>query len=227
MTVSSNYRKLTVKQVMNVAPRLQNAWKNAEIPRLQRSLVAGELEQYRRGEQIAPFDALHAVLRHISVADVVPTLLDVGASSGHYKEVLQLRGFDCIYRAADYSENFKKLAEFLYHDIEFDVCDAINLPYLDESFDIVLSSGCILHVLDYGEAISEAVRVAKKYVIFHRTPVAGRTTYFEKLAYGVPCLEIHFSQDELFEIFDGLNLDFVTSVVIAGTNQKTYLFEKQ
>jgi len=158
---------------------------------------------------------------------VVPTLLDLGASSGHYSEVLQLRGFDCIYRAADYSENFRKLARLLYPTVEFDICDARELPYLDGAFDIVLSSGCILHILEYEDAIREAVRVARRYVIFHRTPVAEKTAFFQKLAYGVPCLEIHFSEGVLFDIFDDLRLDLVAVTQIGDTNHKTYLFEKQ
>ena len=60
------------------------------------------------------------------------------------------------------------------------------MRYRNNAFDVVISGCCLLHILEYEEAVAEVVRVARSYAIFHRTPfvLEEPNRYFRKLAYG-------------------------------------------
>jgi hypothetical protein len=49
--------------------------------------------------------------------------------------------------------------------------DASNLPFADDTFDIVLSAETSEHILDRGKMVAEMKRVARKYVVV-TTPVS-------------------------------------------------------
>jgi len=133
----------------------------------------------------------------------------------------------------DYSESFKRVAKALYPDVAFDVGDARALPYQDEAFDVVLHGSAILHILQYEKAIQEAARVARRYVLFHRTAVDVKnpTSFHYKEAYDRPVLEIRFSHDELLRIFRRSGLKYVTEkdlfMTESGYGHRTYVLAKQ
>jgi SAM-dependent methyltransferase len=206
MTVSSNYRELNVVDAWRVAGELYEAWKDDSIPRKQFELCTRpEMDRIRRGEIFEPFAALIRCLRRLPVVmnQSAVTMLDVGAASGFYGEVIKQAGFQFHYTALDFSPAFKELAAQIYPGLKFIIADARGIPSLDAQFDIVLSSAVMMHCVEYELAFSEAVRVSKRYVLLHRTPVLTTrpTSYFVKDAYGVPCIEIHFGESELFELF--------------------------
>jgi len=227
-----DYRRIDPLEAVIVAAEHANAWKDPDIPKLQYEIASRELDNYRKGISVPPFNALIRCLRQISFGPKV-SLLDVGASAGYYSEVLKIAGYDFDYTALDFSPTFKELAEELYPGIRFDLGDARQLPYAHDAFDIVLSGCCMLHILDYGQVIRETARVTSRYAIFSKTPIRfDATTYFEKTAYGKPCLEIHFSEAELLELFadSGLRLIYSTDVYSAVTElggYRTYLLEKK
>lgn len=213
--VSANYRELLPDEIQSVADACAQAWQDATIPEKQLEIVKSELTAFRSGLPVVPYDALVKTVRHIPMRVLMarPNVLDVGASSGYYREVLQASGFRFLYRAVDFSSAFKTLAERLYPGIAYDVADARKLPYPDNSHDIVLNSAVIMHTLEYEQVIQETARVAKQYVIFHRTPIGdGPTRYWQKDAYGIPCLEIHFNEAELLKLFDKAGLELAQSV---------------
>ena len=89
----------------------------------------------------------------------------------------------------------------------------------------------ILHVRDYEKAIREAARVAKKYVLFHRTPVHDKpTSFYYKEGYDQPMMEIRFNQNDLYKQFQKSGLRLVTEVDISKTAEgyviRTYVTEK-
>lgn len=234
VSVSTNYRELTHAEAEVLAGVYDKAWQDPEIPRRQyESVVKPELEWFRSGNKVAPFDALVKCLTNKMWFNTLkPTMLDVGASGGYYSEIVHsVYPFD--YTGCDYSEAFQRLAGELYPGIKFDVADARALPYESESFDIVLSGAAIMHIAEYELAIAEAARVASKYVIFHRTPVLtdAATKFFEKEAYGVRCLEIHFNKSELAALFEANELDPVHSEEVFWNHAErfghmTYLLKK-
>ncbi len=204
--ISENYRKLEADQIPVIASVYADAWQDPEIPQRQYdACVKQELEDFRRFKPNAPFDTLGVLLGLLSKLNAPETrLLDVGASSGYYKEVLGLLNFACQYTAVDYSVYFQGFAEATFPGIDFHLGSATDLPFEDKSFDIVLHGAAIMHIQDYAKAIAEAVRVARRYIIFHRTPVFTdftQTEAFVKTAYGVPCFEWHFGETELWRLF--------------------------
>lgn len=233
VSVSTNYRRLTPGEVPIVAAECDAAWKSAVIPRRQWvSVVRGELERYREGQKQRHFDVLIETLQKTGLDN--PKVLEVGASSGFYSEVFKIAGYRCQYTAMDYSEEYEKLAYELFPDIDFKVGDARDIPYPDDSFSIVISGCVIIHIYEWEKAIAEAARVAKDYVVMSRTPVtySEPTTWFQKDAYSVPCLEAHFNQSELFDSFARCGLDYVSELTTYDDPenhycQKTYLLAKR
>ena len=199
--------------------QIESAWKEPFVPELQLRVVKEQITAYRDGCRIPVFDALVDVLQHNLVQRGAQiTLLEVGCSSGYYNEVLNSSGLQVVYRGCDYSTGFVKLAKKLYPSLGFDLEDACEMSYAADSFDVVISSGCLLHILDFKRAIVEASRVAREFVAFHRTPVThfARTTYFSKSAYGTRMLEIHFNEQELVREFSAVGLQVVDAKAYEG-----------
>lgn len=193
-------------------------------------MVKTELANLRNGFACAPFSALVRCIQRLPAELLAsnPRLLDVGAASGYYSEILRLAGFTFDYTGLDFSTTFKELAETLYPGIAFDVGDARALPYADHSFDAVLTSAVIMHVLEYPQIIKEVARVAKQFVIFNRTPVSVNkaTSFWVKEAYGVPVLELAFNESELRGLFKDCGLTLMHSETVFwahDSGHRTYL----
>ncbi len=210
---------------------LSSAWQDPSIPAQQLAVVEKELETFRVGGKVPPFDTLANILGFVPGGGL--SLLEIGASSAFNSEVLKIAGLDFDYHACDYSQEFKELAAVRYPGIPFTVADACDLPYPDASFDVVVSGGCLMHIADYVAAIREAVRVSKKYVLFHRTPiVCDRGTFtFTKEAYGVKMTETHFNHREFQIMMQMAGLKPVAELdvfwdVFKGEGQMDYLMRK-
>lgn len=221
-----------------VAAHLSEAWQDPEIPQRQYELfVKKQLEDYRNGQPLDVYDNIIDIIKSNIDIDESKRILEIGCSSGYYNEALKIKGVTAEYSGCDYSEVFIDFARKLYPDIDFQVQDARALTYPDGSFDIAVSGGCLLHIMDYEKAITETARVAKDYVIFHRTPVLHKkeTSYFIKTAYGVKMFEIHFNERELLRLMKKNNLRLVDIITFNAAFEdsigdfyayKTYLCEK-
>jgi len=235
--VSTGYQPLAEAQALATGQQLRDSWKDATIPDRQRAIVEPQLDAYRSGEPVAVFDALVDILKFNIPSLAGQHLLEVGCSSGYYAEVFSIKKLGLQYQGCDYSVPFIDLARRRHPGIAFEVQDATGLRYADARFDIVVSGGCILHIPDYERAIAEAARVARRWVIFHRTPVlstSGPITYTKK-AYGVDTIEIHFNEQALVRLFSrhamrvvdvnthSVGWEAAISDVLA---MKTYLCEK-
>ncbi len=235
LSVSTNYRELTTEaEIRHVAESCAKAWQDPAIPARQYELaVQSELAGFRRGQPSRPFDALVECFCRLPAEflESRPRLLDVGASGGYARDVLEIAGFHFHYTGLDFSEPFARFAAERYPGIQWDIGDARRLPYPDGWFPIVLHGACLMHVLDYRKVIAEAARVSSRYVLFHRTPVVTDrpTVFFVKQAYGIDCLEIHFNEEELRALFlaNGLRLQYTLDVFWNGTSgHRDYLVEK-
>lgn len=204
---STDYAEIGMNEREESMHQLKDAWQGDNIPTRQRQGVDRELAAYRAGKPSQGFDVLIEMLN--SVGQCRPdnpsplSLLEVGCSSGYYSEALAIKNMNVSYSGCDYSTAFIGMAKHLYPALDFRVEDATALRYADESFDVVVSGCCILHIPDYEAAIRESARVARSHVIFHRTPVLlqQQTSYFTKQAYGVKTVEIHFNEQELVALF--------------------------
>jgi SAM-dependent methyltransferase len=201
-----------------VSQSLLEGWKDPAVPARQRALVETELAALRRGEPVAPFDAL----------------AEIGCSSGYYHEVLEyLLGLDLRYTGADYSPSFVDMARRLYPRARFSVADGARLPFRDAAFDVAVSGGVLLHVPNWEEHVAETVRVAGRYVVAHRTPVRrrGPTQAFAKQAYGAGTVELRFAERDLVAAFVRSGVRLVHAVHLASDDARdehwvSYLFAR-
>ena len=212
-----------------VSDALINAWKNHSIPGAQGALVAHELSEMYAGCLIRPYQALAEAVR--ATGCEFGEMIEVGCATGYYSEVLRyLLGHEINYKGIDYSEAMIVEARRKYPNISFQVGDAMALPFANGACDILISGCVLLHMPDYRQAIAESARVSRRWVIFHRTPMTTRKTrYFIKKAYGVPCVEIHFGEQEFMEICTHHGLKLVKEFEITRGESEyvmTYLFEK-
>ncbi len=96
-------------------------------------------------------------------------LLEIGCGAGrylrafkHYRPDLDLHGCDISHIALAEAE-----AADPNREIDYKPGDALNLPYEDNSFDIVLLFDVFEHVTDVGKAADEVARVLKPGGVFH------------------------------------------------------------
>jgi 2-polyprenyl-3-methyl-5-hydroxy-6-metoxy-1,4-benzoquinol methylase len=228
MIVSGNFRKLSgLEEAKKYYEQLKDSWKDPSIPESQYNYaVKNELEAYHKGAPCAPFRSFtDCLLRLPPEFDKPETqLLEIGASGGYYGEVMRIAGFRMTYAGLDYSPEFEKLSKRLYPDQKFYLANADKLPFEDNTWDIVVSGCMIIHCLNYEEIIKETIRVAKKYVMFSRNPIyfGGDTEYYYKEAYGVPCIEIHFAERELYDLFNKYGLKCIYQSDIFYRPQESY-----
>jgi len=201
---------------------LTDAWKDQSIPEQQLQLTDGELRRWHKGEHIAPFAAFTKALQ--SLPSSAQNVLEIGCGVGHYAEVIPAGEFH--YTGVDYSEEFIRVAKLRRPWHRFEVMDALALEYADREFDTVVSGCCLIHIMDWRKALLEAARVAKSYIILHRTPISDSPTrYFLKQAYGVECLTISFNRAEIADEMALSSFRFREEFVVTE-EQRTLIFER-
>lgn len=234
--VSTHYIEMARDEVDSESTRLRMAWTDDGLPAKQRDLVDRQLAAYRRGAAVDVFDVMVKSLRDLSDCASPVSVLEVGCSSGYYSEVFEVAGLNLAYTGCDYSEPFVAMARQRYPALPFDVQDATALKYADKSFEVVISGCCLLHIPEYQAAVAETARVARRYAIFHRTPVVlGRPNkYYRKLAYGVETVEIHFNEPEFLRLLNDNGLELLVTYTIdetlsqgTGHATRTYLCIKK
>lgn len=231
--ISANYQQLRSDEIADIATRHGNAWQHPDIPNRQWAMcVAPELEQWTAGKDVAPYSAFIRCLDKLPLSDWKDTsILDVGASSGYYREVMRRAGFDYTYTACDFSPAYERLAHEVWPDMDFHIAPATQLPFADGSFDIVLSGGMLMTMpQEWEKAVAEMVRVSRRYVVLHRTPVLTDklTAVFVKEAYGVPTIECHFNETEFKYklLMAGLIIRHAEDVFFSdGFGHRTYVCE--
>lgn len=217
--------------------KFESSWQDQALPAKQWTVVERQLALIRQSQKFPP--ALQAMIDLVKLSGLKrPTILEIGCSSGYIGEVLKLAKLDIKYQGCDYSASFIDLANQKFPKHQFQVCDATQLPYQSGQFDIVISGCCLLHILKFPKAIAESARVAKNYVLFHKTPIIHLkpTLYTVKTAYGVKMFEIQFNETELIDLLAKYGLSILTnriyaSMTITGLDEpifyKDYLCQKK
>lgn len=108
--------------------------------------------------------------QYASVLKQVPIgakVLDAGCGDGVLSIMLAQKG--AVVTGTDISEPniaaAKKYAEKVGLKIDFKVADIENLPFLDNEFDIVVSSHVLEHIPDFDKGFHEIMRVTKKRAV--------------------------------------------------------------
>ncbi|WP_334156902.1 class I SAM-dependent methyltransferase [Oryzomicrobium sp.] len=217
--VSTDYQELADEGRTAELERLGPAWKSEILPARQRELVERELTAYLQGAAVPVFDVLVRSLRDLDDTGEPLRVLEVGCSSGYYSEVFAIAGLVVEYAGCDYSEAFVAMARARYPGLNFAVEDATALGYPDGAYDVVISGCCLLHIPAYPLAVAETARVARRYAIFHRTPVViGRPDmYYRKKAYGVETVEIHFNEAGFLALLAASGLELIATHTLDET----------
>lgn len=237
--VSSNYIALQEDEANAEGQRLRDAWHHDALPGRQRELVEHQLRQYRAGDRIDVFDVFVQSVRDLHDLGESASLLEIGCSSGYYSEIVDIAKLPLRYSGCDYAPAFIEMACKKYPNVEFAVEDATALRYPTAGFDIVVSGCCLLHIPDYAKAVEESARVARRYAIFHRTPVVwGQPEqWYRKQAYGVETVEIHFNEPEFLDLLDKSGLELICTHTLSeesvdafrtqGHASRTYVCRKK
>ncbi|HKP54476.1 MAG TPA: class I SAM-dependent methyltransferase [Chloroflexia bacterium] len=104
-----------------------------------------------------------------AIEDTSGKLLEIGCGAGrytraflHYRPDLAVYGCDISHIALTEARAADSTGK-----IEYKLGDALDLPYEDNSFDIVLLFDVFEHVTDVGKAADEVARVLKPGGVFH------------------------------------------------------------
>lgn len=193
--VSSEYQ--LVENPKLLASQLEYGWRTRSVADRQLAAYRPLLDEMHRGNPRQDFKAAAQALCLTKLNAL--TLLEVGCGNGYYSEVLSfLTRRPIQYTGLDYSQSMVESARATYAQHQFVVASATELPYPDQSFDVVWSGTVLMHLVNYERAIEEASRVSHHFCIFHSTPVLSEnaTTFLTKRAYGTPVVEVILNQLE-------------------------------
>lgn len=130
------------------------------------------------------------------------TTLETGAGSGKFSFMLADEGYEAT--AMDFNktilEALKRNNEKVSKKIKIVEGNILNIPFPDNSFDLVLAEGINEHLLgcDREKAIKEMVRVSKNKIIIF-VPDAQSLEYIKKYPEGLTG-EYPFSKRELVDL---------------------------
>lgn len=93
------------------------------------------------------------------------SVLDAGAGEGFTLVKLARCKIGKRVEGVDNSERAVKIGKKMYPGLNLIQGDIYNLPYKDNSFDIVLCTEVLEHLEDPGRALEELKRVTKKYIM--------------------------------------------------------------
>lgn len=93
------------------------------------------------------------------------SILDVGCGEGFTLYKLSSAGIGKKLEGIEYSKKAISLGKKQYPDVVIKQGSIYDLPYKDNSFDLVLCTEVLEHMDDPKKALSELVRVSKKYLL--------------------------------------------------------------
>ena len=93
------------------------------------------------------------------------SILDAGCGEGFTMEKLLKSGVGKKIEGVEYSKEAILLGEKLFPNLIFKKGSAYELPYKDNSFDLVICTEVLEHLEEPTKALREMLRVSKKYLI--------------------------------------------------------------
>lgn len=103
----------------------------------------------------------HYVELVLRYAPTASRILDLGCGTGISARLLNQAGYDVV--GTDISSLFLNEAKNWENEkLRYQVCDVMELPYKDDSFDVICSNELIEHLPDVQTALNEMVRVVRK-----------------------------------------------------------------
>jgi len=104
-------------------------------------------------------------LTNLTAAKKVDSILDVGCGEGFTLNRLKKQGIGKKLEGIEYLQAAIDLGKKTYPDIKITKGTIYELPYKDNSFDLVLCTEVLEHLEDPQKALKELVRVSNKYLV--------------------------------------------------------------
>lgn len=95
----------------------------------------------------------------------VEKILDAGCGEGFTLEYLRVRKIGKSYEGIDFLKRAIEIGTKVHPNIKLREASIYELPYKDNSFDLVLSTEVLEHLEDPKKALREIFRVSRKYVV--------------------------------------------------------------
>ncbi len=95
----------------------------------------------------------------------VNSILDAGAGEGFTLEMLRKEKIGKTYEGIDFLKKAVEIGKKVHPKIKLNQASIYELPYKDNSFDLVLSTEVLEHLEDPKKALKQIFRVSKKYVL--------------------------------------------------------------
>lgn len=107
------------------------------------------------------FSALISMIKTLKVASI----LDAGCGEGFTMNRLIKNGIGKKIEGVEYSEEAINFGKKLFPDLTIKQASIYNLPYQNNSFDLILCTEVLEHLEDPAKALRGMLRVCKKYLI--------------------------------------------------------------
>ncbi len=121
----------------------------------------GAFDRLRQPERLERLE-VNRVINIISENREIKSALDIGTGTAVFAEAFVKNGFDVS--AIDLNPDMIEKAKLYAPNVTCKVAPAENIPFEDNSFDLVFM-GLVFHEVDnYEKALSEAKRVGKKVI---------------------------------------------------------------
>lgn len=95
----------------------------------------------------------------------VDSILDAGAGEGFTLEYLRTQNIGKTYEGIDFLKTAVELGHDAHPKIILKEASIYDMPYKDNSFDLVICTEVLEHLEDPKKALKEIFRVTKKYVL--------------------------------------------------------------
>ncbi|MBU1586704.1 MAG: class I SAM-dependent methyltransferase [Actinobacteria bacterium] len=191
-------------------PNAFRVWNSRTAARQDRAwapLVARAIAGNPREDIVALYDALD------STGVTAGTILEVGCGGGYNSELIAHHTPGLRYTGIDLSESMVEVSRAKYPDRDFRVASALDLPFDDGAFDVVIDGVALLHIPPWREAIAEYRRVASRFVVLHGLTLSDHETVaFGKYAYGQPSREFILNRADVVAACEALGLRLVASL---------------
>lgn len=93
------------------------------------------------------------------------TVLDAGCGEGFTMDKLSKNGIGEKIEGVEYSKDAILLGKKLFPDLTFKKGSAYDMPYENNSFDLVICTEVLEHLDEPSKVLKETVRVSKKHVL--------------------------------------------------------------
>lgn len=93
------------------------------------------------------------------------TILDAGCGEGFTMDKLSKKGVGKKIEGIEYTKDALSFGKKLFPNLTFRQGSVYELPYKDNSFDLVICTEVLEHLEEPAKALKEILRVSKKYLI--------------------------------------------------------------